>query len=161
SCRSHLPRINIGVVLMPSSLAPRLAAADIMELHQPRCQRDKFGGLPLPGSVCFSRSISRRFTSILLFGLLATTLASCKQEEKVAEPQPRPVRTATVEKSEAGVPVVVTGRIEALDEAALGFRISGRMIERKVNAGDRVEPGQLLGRLEALNELNALRVAKA
>jgi RND family efflux transporter MFP subunit len=35
------------------------------------------------------------------------------------------------------------------------------MIERKVNVGDRVEPGQLLGRLEALNELNALRVAKA
>jgi RND family efflux transporter MFP subunit len=56
---------------------------------------------------------------------------------------------------------VVTGRIEALDQAALGFRISGRMIERKVNVSDHVEPGQLLGRLEAFNELNALRVAKA
>ena len=30
------------------------------------------------------------------------------------------------------------------------------MIERTVNAGDRVEAGQLLGRLESLNELNAL-----
>ena len=35
------------------------------------------------------------------------------------------------------------------------------MIERTVNAGDRVEAGQLLGRLEALNELNALTAAKA
>jgi membrane fusion protein, multidrug efflux system len=103
----------------------------------------------------------RRWRAVILTGLLASTLASCKEEVKVAEPQPRPVRTVTLEKSEAGVPVVLTGRIEALDEAALGFRISGRMIERAVNNGDRVKPGQLLGRLEALNELNALRVAKA
>jgi membrane fusion protein, multidrug efflux system len=115
----------------------------------------------LPRHVDLPRSLARRLSSVLLTGLLATTLASCKEEAVVAEPQPRPVRTATVEKSEAGVPVVVTGRIEALDEAALGFRISGRMIERTVGVGDRVEPGQTLGRLEALNELNALRVAKA
>jgi membrane fusion protein, multidrug efflux system len=104
---------------------------------------------------------ARRWCAVILTGLLATTLASCKEEAKVAEPQPRPVRTATVEMSGASSPVVVTGRIEALDEAALGFRISGRLIERNVNVGDRVKPGQLLGRLEDLNELNALRVAKA
>ena len=103
----------------------------------------------------------RRWRAVILIGLLAGTLASCKEEVKVARPQPRPVRTVTLEKSEGGVPVVLTGRIEALDEAALGFRISGRMIERTVNTGDRVEAGQVLGRLEALNELNALRVAKA
>lgn len=105
--------------------------------------------------------VSRPPVSILLTCLLVAALAGCKEEEKAAAPQPRPVRTATVAKSEAGVPVTVTGRIEALDEAALGFRISGRMIERDVSLGDRVKPGQLLGRLEALNELNALRVAQA
>jgi RND family efflux transporter MFP subunit len=67
----------------------------------------------------------------------------------------------TLEKGEAGVPVVLTGRIEALDEAALGFRLSGRMIERHVSVSDRVEAGQVLARLEALNEMNALRAAKA
>ena len=115
----------------------------------------------MPRYAGLRKSLVRRLSSVILIGLLANTLASCKKEEKIVEPQPRPVRTATVEKSEAGVPVVVTGRIEALDEAALGFRISGRMIERNVKVGDRVEPGQLLGRLEALNELNALRVAQA
>src|SRR6476646_1818402 len=131
-----------------------------MELVQPGLG-GQFGGVTLPRHVGLPQSLARRLSSVLLAGLLATTLASCKEEAVVAEPQPRPVRTATVEKSEAGVPVVVTGRIEALDEAALGFRISGRMIERTVSVGDRVEPGQTLGRLEALNELNALRVAKA
>jgi RND family efflux transporter MFP subunit len=106
-------------------------------------------------------SLASRVGAIALIGLVGVALASCKEEEKLGEPQPRPVRTTTAEKSKAGVPVTVTGRIEALDEAALGFRISGRMIERGVSVGDRVEPGQLLGRLEALNELNALRVAQA
>jgi len=74
---------------------------------------------------------------------------------------PRPVRTVTLEKSEAGLPVTLTGEIEALDEAALGFRLSGQMTERPVSVGDRIEPGQLLARLEPQNELNALRAAKA
>ena len=103
----------------------------------------------------------RPWRGVLLSLMVATTLAACNEQTDVAEPAPRPVRTVTLEKSEAGVPVVLTGRIEALDEASLGFRLSGRMIERTVNAGDRVKAGQLLGRLEALNELNALTAAKA
>src|SRR5262245_44665808 len=83
--------------------------------------------------------------------VLAALLNACNEKQEVGEPVPRPVRTVTLEKSEAGVPVVLTGRIEALDEAALGFRLSGRMTERTVSVGDRVEAGQVLARLEALN----------
>ena len=97
----------------------------------------------------------------MLVVVVAATVAACNEQADIAEPAPRPVRTVTIEKSEAGVPVVLTGRIEALDEASLGFRLSGRMTERAVNTGDRVGSGQLLGRLEALNELNALTAAKA
>jgi RND family efflux transporter MFP subunit len=93
--------------------------------------------------------------------ILATFVSACEEKQEAGEPAPRPVRTVTLEKGEAGVPVVLTGRIEALDEAALGFRLSGRMIERHVSVGDRVEAGQVLARLEALNEMNALRAAKA
>ncbi|HKA64491.1 MAG TPA: efflux RND transporter periplasmic adaptor subunit, partial [Methyloceanibacter sp.] len=92
---------------------------------------------------------------------LATLVAACDEKQEAGEPVPRPVRTVTLEKSQAGAPVVLTGRIEALDEAALGFRLSGRLIERNVSVGDRVETGQTLARLEALNEMNALRAAKA
>ena len=112
-------------------------------------------------TVCILDSSFRPWRGVLLSLIVATTLAACNEQTDVAEPASRPVRTMTLEKSEAGVPVVLTGRIEALDEASLGFRLSGRMIERTVNAGDRVEAGQLLGRLEALNELNALTAAKA
>ncbi len=92
---------------------------------------------------------------------LAALLTSCGPEEEPAPPEIRPVRTITVEKRASGVPVVLTGRIEAEDEARLAFRLSGRMIERMVNTGDRVEAGQLIGRLEAQDQTNALRAAQA
>jgi RND family efflux transporter MFP subunit len=55
----------------------------------------------------------------------------------------------------------LTGRIEAEDEVALAFRISGRIIERDVKIGARLEPAQVVARLESQNELNALRSAQA
>jgi RND family efflux transporter MFP subunit len=103
----------------------------------------------------------RPWRRVFVIAIVGAMLAACDEQTDTAAPSPRPVRTVTLEKSEAGIPVVMTGRIEALDEASLGFRLSGRMIERTVNAGDRVEAGQLLARLEALNELNALTAARA
>jgi len=67
----------------------------------------------------------------------------------------------TVEKRAAGVPITLTGRIEAEDEVTLGFRIAGRILEENNKLGDRVEPGQVLSRLESQNELNGLRTAQA
>jgi membrane fusion protein, multidrug efflux system len=92
---------------------------------------------------------------------VAVALAACGQEPESAAPEVRPVRTVTVEKRAAGVPVVLTGRVEAEDEARLAFRLSGRMVERKVNTGDTVEAGQLIARLDNQDQLNALRGAEA
>ena len=41
------------------------------------------------------------------------------------------------------------------------FRIDGRMLERRVNIGDRVKAGQLVARLDPLIQQNALRSAQA
>ena len=92
---------------------------------------------------------------------LAVLIAGCQPETKSGSPEPRPVRTVTVEKREAGLPITLTGRIEAEDEVALGFRIAGRVIENALNLGDQVKAGQVVARLESQNELNALRTAQA
>jgi membrane fusion protein, multidrug efflux system len=97
----------------------------------------------------------------LLLLVVAVVLASCKPDSKANAPEVRPVRTVTVAKQETGEPVVLTGHIQAQDEAALAFRISGRMIERPVNLGDRVEPGQVIAKLDPENERNTLRSAEA
>ncbi|HEY4443350.1 MAG TPA: efflux RND transporter periplasmic adaptor subunit [Steroidobacteraceae bacterium] len=88
-------------------------------------------------------------------------LAACKPDIKSEAPEARPVRTVTASKGQAGESVVLTGHIQAEDEPALAFRIGGRMIERPVNVGDRVEAGQVLAKLDPENELNALRSAEA
>ncbi|MBX9840326.1 MAG: efflux RND transporter periplasmic adaptor subunit [Xanthobacteraceae bacterium] len=91
----------------------------------------------------------------------ASMLAACGQEANPDPPQARPVRTVTIEKRQAGTPIMLVGRVEAEDEVALGFRISGRLLENNGKLGDRVTPGQVVARLESQNELNTLRTARA
>ena len=97
----------------------------------------------------------------LLVLALPSILAACQPDTEASAPEVRPVRTITVEKREAGVPITLTGRIEAEDEVILAFRISGRLLENSGKLGNRVEPGQVVARLEPQNELNALRAAQA
>jgi membrane fusion protein, multidrug efflux system len=98
---------------------------------------------------------------LLFLPALAMLLAGCERETKAEAPQARPVRTVTVEKGEVGQPVVLTGQIRAENEAALAFRIGGRIIERSAGVGDHVEPDQVLAKLDPQNELNNLRSARA
>ena len=93
--------------------------------------------------------------------VLAAVISGCSPQTDTTAPQPRPVRTATVEQREAGAPITLTGRIEAEDEVALAFRISGRVLESDRKLGDRLEPGQVVARLESQNERNTLRAAQA
>lgn len=109
---------------------------------------------------------ARSLTSALRAWRLAIVLvaplaaAGCQKEEERAAP-PRFVRTVTVEKTESGAPITMTGRVEAKDDVNLSFRISGRMIENNVRQGDRVTVGQVIARLDPQNEQNALRAAQA
>lgn len=97
----------------------------------------------------------------LLAGILPALLAGCSREEEKVEPEIRPVRALKVQRRDSGIPVTLTGRVEAEDEVSLAFRIAGRMIQMDVNVGDRLEPGQVVARLDPVNETNALRTAQA
>jgi RND family efflux transporter MFP subunit len=97
--------------------------------------------------------------ALLLMPVLA--LGGCERQGKAKAAEPRPVRTVTAAKGGSGETVVLTGQISAENEAALSFRIGGRIIERLANVGDRVEPDQVLAKLDPQNELNTLRSAQA
>ena len=106
----------------------------------------------------FSRTVTTR---LLVIHAAAFLLAACERKSEAETPTARPVRTATVEQSTAGVPLSFTGHVEAEDEVALAFRIPGRLLENSGKLGDRVQPGQVVAKLESQNELNALRQAQA
>jgi membrane fusion protein, multidrug efflux system len=99
---------------------------------------------------------------VLLGAVALAALASgCRQETKTEPPTPRPVRTVTVEKGAIGDTVQLTGDIRAENEVNLAFRIGGRIIERKGEVGDKVEPDEVLAKLDPQDELNGLRSAQA
>jgi membrane fusion protein, multidrug efflux system len=67
----------------------------------------------------------------------------------------------TVTEQQAGETISLSGVVEAKTEVDLAFRIGGRMIQRFVNVGDRVEAGQLIAQLDSQDEENAVRAANA
>src|SRR5262245_30564117 len=111
-------------------------------------------------SSCIDHDRRPRRVSLPLL-IAAVLLAACQPEAETAPPEVRPVRTVTVVKRAVGEIITYTGRIQAEDEARLAFRIGGRMIERSINVGDRVGPGQVVAKLEPHDQLNALRSAEA
>ena len=73
--------------------------------------------------------------------LIAATVAGC---DKTTPPtsEARPVRAVAVRQEAEGEIVSLTGQVRAEDEAALAFRLEGRMIERPVHVGDDLSCGE-------------------
>ena len=112
--------------------------------------------------------VKNRFSRSLLFAsgaigalVLMLGVTACQKEEKAAAPNIRPVRTVTVEPSEAGETVSLTGEIKPRYEADIGFRVNGKILERPVDVGTQVKKGDLLARLDPQQYRQDFEVAKA
>ena len=114
----------------------------------------------LPASQFHKKPRNIVWRMVLVLSVVAM-LSACHKGAEATAPEVRPVRTITVAMQPAGETIVLTGHIEAENEAALGFRISGRIIERLVNVGDRVATGQVLAKLDPQDEQNGFRSAQA
>jgi RND family efflux transporter MFP subunit len=60
----------------------------------------------------------------------------------------RSVRTAIVGQRGAEQSLEYAGEVRARTQSVLGFRVGGKLVERKVDLGDRVKKGQVLARLD-------------
>lgn len=70
-----------------------------------------------------------------------------------SEPPPPPavvpvVKTLIVAEAEANGAASYSGEVRARHETTLGFRVGGKLVERKVDVGSVVRPGQVLARLD-------------
>ena len=106
------------------------------------------------------RSFWPRTTTLVALATLVV-LSACRRAEEAPPAEVRPVRVMKIETRSIGDTVTLTGNVQAQTEINQSFRIDGRLIERNVDIGDRVKPGQLLARLDPLNEETALQSARA
>lgn len=90
----------------------------------------------------------------------ATVLAACSSEA----PPPEPVRSVKLLQVGAGSfssTAEYAGDVRARTESALGFRVGGKLLERPVDPGQRVQAGQLLARLDAQDLALSSQAAQA
>jgi len=103
---------------------------------------------------------SRRGIVLLALSTLAL-LSACDRGTEAPEPEVRPVRATTIQKSSSGGVVTLTGTVQAQTEINQSFRIDGRLVERTVEIGGIVRVGQLIARLDPQNEQSGLQSARA
>jgi RND family efflux transporter MFP subunit len=84
----------------------------------------------------------------LLILPLAALLAGCKDEAKVEPEHVRPVKAVVVGEALQERTLTYSGVVRPRIESAMGFRVAGKIVERLVDVGDRVEVGQVIARLD-------------
>lgn len=100
--------------------------------------------------------------AVLALVVVASLLAGCRQESAEADPEHvRPVKTLVVGSGAETRSLRYAGAVRARVEAALGFRVPGKIVERRVDVGAKVEAGTVLARLDATDLELALKTAEA
>ncbi len=106
----------------------------------------------------------RRYRIALLIGAVVVVICGVvfgrDTQPPVDTTSPRLVRAYTV-LSAGGDAMEYTGVIHARTESDLGFRVSGKILEKIVKAGDHVKRGQALMRLDPADLRLAANAARA
>jgi RND family efflux transporter MFP subunit len=97
----------------------------------------------------------------LVAGLALLALAGCDQQAAPPAKIPTAVRTQVIALTDHTPTVALTGEIIARVQSDLSFRVSGRIIERNVDVGDRVTAEQTLARLDPEEQMANVRAAEA
>jgi multidrug efflux system membrane fusion protein len=103
-------------------------------------------------------SFRRLRAGALAFAVAA--VAACSKEPQPVQ-EVRPVHVVKVAPGGAQSQSSYTGDVRARYETALGFRVAGKLIERKVEVGSRVARGQLLARLDPSDYLLNIEAARS
>ena len=98
--------------------------------------------------------------SIVLACVAVLALAACSKPEPPAEPI-RAVKLLTVGVDNLNLSSEMAGDVRARTESRLGFRVGGKLLQRPVEVGQRVQAGTLLAQLDGSDLALASQAAQA
>ncbi|MEW6371487.1 MAG: efflux RND transporter periplasmic adaptor subunit [Pseudomonadota bacterium] len=89
----------------------------------------------------------RRPLAALALPMFALFLSACSKDEKKLD-DVRPVRAIVLSQGGAGASAEFSGEVRPRIESRLGFRVAGKIVERKVDIGAIVKKGDVLMQLD-------------
>jgi RND family efflux transporter MFP subunit len=103
----------------------------------------------------------RPLATLALLAVLGMSVSACSEAKtETAEPV-RPVKTVEIAKADGTREIDYSGVVKARTEMNLGFRVAGKIVERRVDIGDKVKPGDLLARIDPTDYELAIKTAEA
>ncbi|MBZ9793489.1 efflux RND transporter periplasmic adaptor subunit [Rhizobium sp. 3T7] len=102
------------------------------------------------------------FASLALLGAVALAVSGCSEEKKAETKEIiRPVKVVEIAEAGETRSLDYSGAVKARVEMNLGFRVAGKINDRRVNIGDRVKPGDLLAEIDPTDYELAVKTAEA
>jgi multidrug efflux system membrane fusion protein len=108
-----------------------------------------------------ANSRSPQVRALQICAVLATMLVAGCSKEPERQEDVRPVTVVKVAPWEGSVQTSYTGDVRPRYETALGFRVAGKIVARKVEVGSRVQRGQELARLDPSDYRLNIEAAKS
>lgn len=107
------------------------------------------------------RNVSRVIKGLVVATALVAVVACSEAKTDEVHESVRPVKVTEVAAPEYGHSLQYSGSVQARTEMNLGFQVTGKIAERLVDVGDRVNSGDVLARLDAIDYQLAARRAEA
>lgn len=105
--------------------------------------------------------VARPLVTLAAVSLLALSVSACSESKSEPVASVRPVKVVEIASADADRVLQYSGTVTARTQMNHGFRVAGKIVERLVDIGDRVEPGEVLARIDATDYALAVKTAEA
>ena len=111
--------------------------------------------------VSLTTNTLRAIAGVTFFAALGLGLSGCNEKKEEAAEVIRPVKVVEIAQADTTRKLDYSGAVRARTEMNLGFRVNGKIVERKVDIGQRVKPGDVLARMDPTDYVLAVRRSQA
>jgi RND family efflux transporter MFP subunit len=111
--------------------------------------------------VSLTTNTLRAAAGAVLLSALGLGLSGCNDKKEETAEVIRPVKVVEIAQADTTRKLDYSGAVRARTEMNLGFRVNGKIVERKVDIGQRVKPGDVVARMDATDYVLAVRRSQA